>query len=378
MAHVIVVGAGVVGSAIAYYLSCPGAEVTVIDGGRPLQSPAASGATAAGVRQQRREIPELRLAMHSIGLWEHLADDLGQDMGYFQGGMTTCLTEPEGLSALYQRVNQERSAGLDIRVVEDSELHEMLPLLSREVVAGTYCPSDGYADPFRTTRALIQGAVRHGATVNWETPMLELHTAGDVVKGVITPGGVIAADAVVLAPGSWTARILEMLHVTLPITAGFLQMMITTPLPRELEQVLGWVGHGLSLKQTHDGGYLIGGGWPGSGNPRLRTSHVHPGSMAKSARTVTDLIPALKRARIIRAWVGAESFSADGLPIIDRLDQYQGLYLAAGFTGHGFALAPAVGEQLAGFVLGEPKPSLLEPFSIHRFDQQKGGDVREG
>jgi sarcosine oxidase, subunit beta len=146
---------------------------------------------------------------------------------------------------------------------------------------------------------------------------------------------------------------------------------VTARRPHVLDQVLGWVGRGISLKQVPAGGFVIGGGWPGRGLVDRYQTELMPGAMAKSAATTVALLPATAGVPVVRAWVGAESFCLDDYPVISTLPDHPGLLVAAGFSGHGFALAPAVGRRVAEWVGTGKVPDLLAPFDVRRFPAGK-------
>jgi sarcosine oxidase subunit beta len=151
------------------------------------------------------------------------------------------------------------------------------------------------------------------------------------------------------------------------IRPGFLQMLSTARRPPRLEQVLGWVGQGISLKQAPTGGFVIGGGWPGRGNPERYETAALPGSVAKSAATAVALFPELASAPLLRAWVGIESFARDDYPILSAVPGHPGVIVATGFSGHGFAIAPGVGRRIAEWISTGRRPDILAPFDVGRF-----------
>jgi sarcosine oxidase subunit beta len=369
-ADVVVVGSGVIGSATAYHLARSGVDVVLCDRAHPPAGGTASGASAGGVRQQNRVGPELALALRSIALWADLEAELGADVHYRREGMAICIDDARLLGALRNRIDGERALGLDVRLASGEELRALVPDLSPAIVAGSYCPSDGHADPIRTTEAFARAAAGRGARILRDTPVIDLLSAGGRVEAALTPSGPLPCGAVVLAAGPWTPALLRRLGADLPIRPGCLQMQATVPMPARLRPVLGWVGHGISLKQVPGGAYVIGGGWPGAGEPERYQADVLPASMRKSAAVVVGLLPVLAGVPVARAWVGWESFSVDDLPVIGPLAGIDGAWVAAGFSGHGFALAPAVGEQVAQAVQAGRPTELLQPFAPSRFGEE--------
>ncbi len=371
---VAVVGAGIIGASIAYYLARAGVSVVLIDRVRAPAGATASATSAGGVRQQGRVGAELPLSIESIRMWDSLADELEMDIRYRRGGMAVCTSDPASLAGLRARVARERSAGVDVRFVEGEELHRLVRGLSSRIVAASYCPTDGHADPMRATRAFSLAAERRGARVLWGCELRGLRRDGARVIGIETSQEPIPCSTVIVAAGAWTPAVAEHCGVPLPmVRPGFIQMMATARYPHILDAVLGWIGHGISLKQVSTGGFVIGGGWPGRGALDRYETRLLPGSMAKSAATTVALFPALAGVPIVRAWVGAESFCRDDFPIISDIPSHPGLIVAAGFSGHGFALAPGLGRRMAEWVTTGRRPEILGGFDIRRF-QTGGGD----
>jgi sarcosine oxidase subunit beta len=370
-AEVIVIGAGIVGSSTAYFLAKAGLPVTLIDSRGPIGTGAASQASAGGVRHQARMPVEMPLALHAIRLWKTLGEELDADLEYRQDGMTIVTDEEPLIPRLEERVKQEQSLGLDIRMVYGKDLHALIPGLSPRVLAGSYCPVDGHANPMRSTSALASAAKRLGARIAWHCPARSFVIRKKQITAVRTAIGDIPCRHVVLAAGIWSKALAAAAGVDLPFHPFPLQMMVTSRQAHFLDQVLGWLGHGISLKQVPTGGYVIGGGWPGHGDLSSGSTRLMPGSMAKSARTTVDLFPSLSPLPVIRAWVGIEAFCVDEMQVLGPVPNIEGLFLAAGFSGHGFAIGPGVGYLIADYFVSGTLSGLFEPFTIHRFSAQK-------
>lgn len=369
-AEVVVVGGGIVGAATAYYLARSGLKPTLLEAGGPISGGAASPACAGGVRHQGRTASEIPLALEAIGLWPGLEGELESDLHYRRDGMTVVTDDPDRTVLLAERAAAEQALGLDTRLVEGGELHRMIPGLNPGVVAGTYCPLDGHADPMRTVNALLEGAKRLGVRVIHNCPVVGLEVHSGRVAGLRTADRNISCDITVLAAGAWSADLAATAGLRLPLRTYALQMMVTARRAHELDQVLGWLGHGLSLKQVPDGGFVIGGGWPARFAGTGHRTDLVPGAMAKSARTAVSLYPGLARLPVIRAWAGKEAFTADESQILGPVSGLDGLILATGFSGHGFAIGPGVGRLLARYITLGEWPELLTPFLLSRFEDR--------
>jgi sarcosine oxidase subunit beta len=369
--EIVVVGAGVVGSSIAYYLAREGMNVLLIDRARFVSTATASGASAGGIGQTGREPPELPLAVESLGIWSDLGAELELDLEYHRTGRINCVDTPDQVSRLVERVNMYVAHGIEAYVLTGEEVYRLVPGVSRRIIAATYCPTDGYANPLRTARAFSLGVSRHAGKVIWGKPVIRLRLAGGRIIGVDTPKETIWCDTTILASGAWTHHIAASSGFMFSIfKEGFLQMMVTLKHRHLLDQVLGWIGKGISLKQLPNGSFLIGGGWPGFGDVEKYQTGLLPASMAKSAAIAVDLFPRLGYLPLIRAWVGAELFTKDNFPVISYVPEVSGLFIAAGFSGRGLAIAPSVGRNVAKWVATGRQPELLKPFDIRRFPGQ--------
>ena len=366
-ADVIVIGAGIVGSSTAYYLAKAGLKVTLVDSRSPVTGGSASQACAGGVRQQGRVPVEIPLGIFSIKLWTDLEAELDENLEYRQDGMTVVTDDEQQIARLSDRVKREQALGLDIRLVGNSELHELIPGLSPHMRAGSYCPTDGHANPMRTVNAFVVAAQRRGVRLKWNCAAQGFVFENKRLTAVKTAVGEFACRYAILAAGYWSRAIAATAGINLPFQAHPLQMMVTARRPHQLDQVLGWVGNGISLKQMPSGGFVIGGGWPGRGNPQTFQTRLLPGSMAKSARTTVGLFPSLAGIPVLRAWAGIEAFCEDEMQVVGAVPGLDGLIIAAGFSGHGFAIGPGVGSLLAQYLTTGELSEMLAPFTIERF-----------
>ena len=366
--EIAIIGGGVIGNSIAYHLARQGQHVLVIERSDIASEPAASWASAGGVRRQGRHPAEARLASEAIQRWHSLSEELEADLHYRQGGqlwLAESDSEAEEVAAYVQR--QQNMGFSDVRLVNRAEALQLVPGLNAQVVAGSYSPSDGQASPPHTTRAFARAAQRLGAIYQTNTAALSLITHAGRVTGVRTEQGDIEAQHIVLAAGAWSDELALTAGLRLPIRTVALQMLLSTPgQPGILQPVIGAVSRELSLKQLDDGSFFIGGGWPGDVSPDRRSYTLRPASIEGNWSTACALLPAVAQQRIARSWCGLEAQSIDDIPFIGFAPGLDGLTLALGFSGHGFALAPAVGRAIANLINGQPTIELegLNPARI--------------
>lgn len=373
--EIIVVGGGVVGSSIAYHLARAGARTTLLE--RWTVGAAASGASAGGVRQQGRDHRELPLAIAAAARWEHLETELEADLAYHRHGHLNVITREAGRAALAASVAAQRELGLDITLVEGDELRRLAPSLAPDVIAASYTANDGHANPGQTARAFASAAVRQGATLRNGVQVTALARSGGRVTGVRTAEGNLAADWVVLAAGAWSSGLLSEVGVQTPVRPVGLQMILTTPRPVSLAQVVTAAAPGpLSFKQLREGNYLIGGGWPGDLDLAHPRGTIRPDSITGSLAAARAIVPDVAATAIADSWVGIEAFAPDEIPILGPVPGVENLTVAFGFSGHGFALSPMTGQVIAELIVDGCPSIPIDAFTFDRFTGQ-ADDVPE-
>lgn len=373
--NVVIIGGGISGTAAAYELSRSGASVTLVEKGGLASM--ASGWTLAGVRQSGRHPAELPLARAAVRRWENLGQELGADIEYRQEGNLRLARTPEEVKVIQRIVAEQQALDLDLSFCPDNaSVRAIAPALSEAVLAASYCPTDGHANPIATVQAYAAAAERAGVRILTHTIATKIELAGGRVSGVQTTAGPIAADAVVVAAGVHSDRLCAAAGLPWPMAVVHVSVVQTVPLPPLIKQVVGVANADLAGRQEVSGAWRMtasSGSWAWPDGD-LRPEHIQP-----PARMVAALIdraslvlPILVEAAIARVWGGLIDMTPDGLPVIERSPEVAGLVIVAGFSGHGFCLGPIIGQLVAELVVGQ-EPSLpLAPFRRGRFASQTG------
>ena len=358
--EVLIIGSGVIGSSIAYHLARRGRQVLVVERSKVASRPAASWASAGGVRRQGRHPAEALLAIEAIARWPTLEQELEADLHYRRGGNLLLAESDIEAEPLVTFVHHQHELGFnDIELLDRQQVNDLVPGLNERVIAGSYSPADGQADPPRTTRAFAAAARRHNAIYWNETPCSELLTQGQKVTGALTSRGEVQAEHIVLAAGAWSDDIVAAIGIRLPIRTRALQMILSTSADSiTVQPVLSSLSRSLSLKQLSNGAFFLGGGWLGDPISNRNDYQLRPSSIEGNWKTACELLPAVAQQRIATAWCGLEAQSIDNIPFIGPIPGIDGLTLALGFSGHGFALAPAIGRSVADQLAGLPTPEL--------------------
>ena len=360
--EILIVGAGVIGNSIAYHLAREGRQVLVIDRSQVADSPSASWASAGGVRRQGRHPAEAKLALEAIQRWKTLEQELKADLGYRRGGNLLLAESDIEANHLSKFVDQQHEMGFaDVQFVERKEALSIVPGLNERVLAGSYSPDDGQADPILTTRAFAKAAQRYGASYWTDVYTSSLLMQNNHIEGAKTERGDVKAAHVILAAGAWSDELATTVGLRLPIRTRALQMILSTPAHNhQLKPVISAVSRALSLKQVANGEFLLGGGWLGDLSRDRRSYNMRSSSLQGNWATAIELLPIVGEQHIARSWCGLEAQSIDDIPFIGQIPGLSGFTLAVGFSGHGFALSPAVGRTIADQLNGLPTPELDE------------------
>jgi sarcosine oxidase subunit beta len=365
---VAIVGGGIVGASCAYFLAERGAPVLLLESGRIGRE--ASGVNAGGVRQQARALPEMPLALRSLDLWAEMDNRLDARVEYDRCGDLRLVETPGDGEKVRAIGAREREAGLSLEWVEGQALRSVVPALSSRMLGGTFCPTGGQANPLLVAPTFGKRARDLGAIV-WEgcaAKDLRRDGAGFAVE---TENGRVRAARLVLSAGAWTPALAESLGLRVPISLFVPQMTASAPLPPVLGTVLLGFSRKLSMKQMRSGAVLIGGGKRGWGDLTTRARGPAEENMRLGAVDAVEVLPVLARVETTRSWVGLEGLTPDEMPIIDHV---AGVFIAAGFCGHGFAIGPVVGQLLSEWLL-DGRPSLdLSAFRLDRFRSSIHGE----
>jgi glycine/D-amino acid oxidase-like deaminating enzyme len=421
-ADVVVIGAGIVGCANAYHLARRGVRVLLLDKGRIGHEQ--SSRNMGAVRQQARDPVETPLMMECVRLWAGLARELEADIEWVQGGNLGLAATSEELERFERAERLGRSFGLDCRLLSADQVKAAIPRMASAWRGGLYTPTDGHASAPKTTRAFAEAARRHGAVIEEYRAVEGLELAAGRVVAVQTDRGPVRTGQVVCAAGAHSARLLRTIGLDLPIRLVRSTVAETGPLPA-ITRAHVW-GDGFVIRQVPSGRVQLNfhssraGEYdltldalrhlrlflpvflrnrtllrvrvgrpfvadlarrlPWSAARRRPFAHTvdveprsNPDTVERCRQTFRRHFPSLGEVAIERTWAGVIDCTPDLLPVVGPVAARPGLFLATGFSGHGFAMAPLIG-RLVGEWLVDGTPSFdLTPLRFARFAE---GDLR--
>ena len=385
-ADVVVVGGGVIGTAIAHSLAKRGVDVCLVER-HDIGAGTTSAAAAAALLQTKTSSAKLALASKSLSL----LDDLHQEFeGRFEfehsGSLLVASSEAE-LAIIHDMLEQLRTLGLDVGFASGDEAREIMPIAGPGIIGASYSPADAKINPLELVTTYAEHAQGLGVTLCTFTEVTGIEWRSDRIVAVRTSRGKIHTDTVVNAAGVWAPHLAELIGMELPITPLKGELMITEPMPPMMRGTLISAGYllskrrlesssnreapkrsvGITLVQVDHGNFLVGSTREQAGYDRRSTC----AGISELCRQLVALAPPLANMHIIRSYAGLRPITPDGMPIIGRAPGLPGFIIAAGHGGDGLILSAITAEMVAGIYTGEADPSDHALFAADRFVSQE-------
>lgn len=370
-AGVVIVGGGVIGCSIAYELAKRNVKDIVLLEKNSLAS-GATGRCGAGVRQQWGTEMNLKLSIGSVKRFETLQEELdyAHDIEFEQSGYFMPAYTEKQVEQFKKNVALQRKYGLNVDWLTPEEAPRIVPIVNTKgLLAATFHQKDGHLNPFHVTFAYAQAAKRLGVEICCHTELKEVFTENGKISGVLTSQGKISCDVLINASGGWSQKVGLMAGVAIPTYSERHQILITEPYEALFKPMVMSFYHNFYTQQEPNGAIIMGIGDP---NEPKGFNMDHTLSFArKCSQLVTEVLPPLKNARMIRQWSGLYNMSPDKTPIIGEAPQLKGFYMACGFSGHGFMIAPVTSTLIAQMICGEALdiPEVKNKLDLGRFER---------
>lgn len=378
----IVVGAGIVGASCARALTAAGVRVTVVERGTT-----ASGTSSACegnlLVSDKGPGHELELARYASTLWEDTAASLEQQLGpdfpsieFNRKGGLVVATTAAGAEALLAFSATQRAVGIDARILNVAEAHDLEPDLTPDMATAVFYPQDAQVQPTIATEALLASARLHGARVLENTTVLGgIRDAHGALVGVRTSGGELRADRVLVAAGPWSGEVCASIGVPLPVRPRRGELLVTTRMRHRVfhkvydADYVGAVGSGDSALQTSSVVESTDSGTVLIGSSRQRVgfdASFRVDVLAELAAKAMVIFPFLADAAVMRSYGGFRPYMPDHLPVIGQDPRMPGLWHATGHEGAGIGLSLATAELIRDLMLGVTPILDPEPYALTR------------
>lgn len=424
-ADVVVIGGGIVGVSTAYYLARAGVNVVLLEKGRI--GAEQSSRNWGWCRQQNRDARELPMATKSLELWDALAGEIGEDVGFRRCGLTY-LSDDEAEIAGWARWREFAvTQGIRTFMLSAEQAAERGKATGRRWKGGVFSQDDGIADPSRAAPVMALGVVKFGGKVIQNCAARGVELSAGRVSGVVTEKGTIATSQVVMAGGAWASSFCHQLGISMPQASTRSTILSVGPgsaadIPSALHtkevsitargdggwtlaisgraqldptpQAIRYARAFLPMFSRRWGSLSAGGlqGWRWGHETRSKWRLDRPtpmerarvldpvpnaGLVSETLSRARKLLPGLATNPVQASWAGYIDSTPDGVPVIGQVERIPGFMIAAGFSGHGFGIGPGAGLLISQILTGTP--TFVDPaaYRLGRFAQAAWGKVAE-
>ncbi|WP_312242731.1 FAD-binding oxidoreductase [Pantoea sp.] len=403
---VVVIGGGIIGCSTALEIAEQGVSVALCEKGGIGQEQ--SSRNWGWVRLARRDPREVPLMAESLRIWQQLNTRLGADTGYQRAGIAFHCASEQEFAELRSWTRHLEGSGFSAQMLDAAGVEKLFPGHRMQGVGALYTPDDGRAEPQKAAPAIAEAARKRGAAILTECAVRGIETQGGRVCGVITERGEIACQSVVLAGGAWSSLFAGRFGLRLPQLKVLNSVVRTAPLAGGPDTAF-WA-RDFAIRKRQDGGYSIASGHESEVDivpktfrfardfmPALRHERRSlrlrlggrffdemripdrwemdepspfeycrvldlPPSVSLTDKVLSRLsqqLPAFANLKVAQRWADCIDVLPDAIPVISGVDRYPGLYMATGFSGHGFGIGPAAGRLMADLVLN--RSPIVDP-----------------
>lgn len=408
---VVIIGAGIIGITTAWFLRQQGVNVLVCEKGRIAGEQ--SSRNWGWIRQQGRDEAELPIMMESMAIWRELSDRIGPQIGFHQGGSLYLCENQAQLDKYDNFLKIAENHRLETRVLNSEQLYSVLQNAPRWWKSALYTPTDARAEPMLAVPTIARAGHSAGVVIAENCGVDNISVSNKQIDGVETDQGFVKCNRVLCCAGHWSAKLLDRTGIAIP------QLSVKASVARTAQAQLIYEGNAsgsnIAFRRRQDGGYTIamtdyvevfpslrGFKQLGTFLPLLNaarhklklriydeSAHVNPFSEEsdyqrlaanrvlnpKPAKHTLDRmrqmfdqrLPVLQDIPIVEAWSGMIDATPDAVPVMDEIGNIGGLFVATGFSGHGFGIGPACGRIMAKLIQGQAPGHDIQRFRFSRF-----------
>lgn len=349
-AEVVIIGAGIMGCSIAYHLAERGLrDIVVLE--RDQIGRGATADAAGGIRLQFSTETNIRLSQISLDYWEAFQERFGFDINLRQQGYLFLLTREDEIPVFERNLALQQSLGVPASWVTPQDIAELNPaVVLDDVIGGTFCPRDGWADTSGSTMGFAQAARRAGVRIVEDAPVTGIAVEHGRVTGVEVDGQRVSAPLVICCSGPQTNAVGKLAGLDLPVHP-FRRMSFVT---EEFDAIPGTVPMTIEFARSlyfhpESNGFLFG--MSNADEPSSSDKTVDDDWMFTTIEALIERAPAFEQATVRRGWAGFYEVTPDDNPLFGRVDDLEGFVVAAGFSGHGYMQGPAIGLLMSELLL---------------------------
>jgi len=413
-ADVVIIGGGIVGVSTAWFLAKQGIDVVLCEKGHIAGEQ--SSRNWGWVRAQGRDRRELPMMIESLNIWRDLEVEIGEDVGFTQGGCLYMARTEKELGRYRDWMDTAKEFGLDTQIIEGKALNQQVNDASSTWLGAMYTASDARAEPHKATSAIARAAMREGARILTSCAVRGVETEGGKLSAVVTEHGTIRTSTALCAAGAWTSMFCRSLGISVPQLR--VRGTVARTSPADVIMKGNVSDEKIGIRRRQDGGYTIADGTvldhfitPSTfrfafkflpalvheikslrvsiGRPfmeelatpvkwaldeespfeqtRVLNPEPNPRVLKNIQKNFEEVFPQLAGARIVEAWAGMVETTPDVVPVMCEIESIPGFHIGTGLSGHGFGIGPGAGKALAGMLTNMDVGIDMTPFRLSRF-----------
>ncbi len=374
-ADVVIIGAGIVGSSIAYHLTAQGCRNVLVVERESAQGKGSTGKSMGGVRAQFSTPVSIQMSLYSIPFYASFEERLGSPCDYRPQGYLFCATNAKQMAYLRSNHSEQVKLGLkNARLLEGAEIAAMFPQLrSDDIVGGSFCSTDGFVDPYSAMNGFMTAAVDRGATLWKNISVTGIKRDASGIASVETSRETISTRKVVNCAGAWSAEVARFAGIDLPVEPLRRMLVPSEPFdefPHTAPMIID-MSNGFHFRPEARGFLLA---WNDPEESSGFKTDFDPGFIEKILTRAADRVPCFANLPVNpkRAWAGLYEMTPDHHPILGEAPGVPGFFLANGFSGHGVMHAPATGRILSDLILTGKTDLIDSPLlSLSRFAENR-------
>lgn len=385
-ANVVVIGGGIIGTAITYYLTKKGVKNVVLVERRGIGEESSSACDSGVMIHTKAPGIMQQIQQKSNRLYENLSQELGREVYYNKMGSMVMIDDESLVDTFDETIKQQTSVGINVSMLSGDDARKIEPGLSKDVCAVSYCLDDALVSPMDVTLGYALAAERLGAKVMTNTAVTDVLVENGKIKGVVTTKGIIYTEIVVNAAGVFSPQIGEMAGMDVPVKPRRGNIVVCEQVAPVVNHILLCcryvalkyhpelaetsndpsmkMGVNLFLEQTHTGNILFGSNREWSGLDKSTSYEI----LRAVCNYATHYLPFLKNLNIIRTYAGLRPY-CDGGPILGPVNGLEGMIMATGHEGGGIGYGPAMGDIMSDYIINEKITDEIAPFLYSRFQK---------
>ena len=369
----VVIGGGIVGTCISYYLSCSNKEVVCVDSGE--FSGSNSNAGSIHVQLQSRNFrlnphlidnlkENLPFYKEAVNAWERLQLMLNVDFELsVNGGLMVADTEQQ-LKFLYKKCEEEKTAGLEVEIIESNKIQKVYPFLSNKVVGAEFCAHEGKLNPLVANKRLQEACHKRGVKIMQCEVVnhIEFNNNEYLVKTDLRE---YHCQTIIIAAGAGSGKLAKLLDFNIPTIAEPLHMNVTEKVSMFIPILIQHAERSITMKQIPSGNIIIGGGWPATIEDKTNQIKIKKDSLFGNLTTAVNLVPSIGKLRLYRTWGGINPIT-DGDSVLGNFKDHENVFFAIPGDA-GYTLGPLCAEVIVDLIDNKRNNFYNSKFSPKRF-----------